>query len=92
MKPRPFRIAQVIAMRLSHARDSSTVRPLREKFIIKSATDAVTMAAMVEMRRISLEKMIELFLRKTHSDLRRIIYERKIVCRSLVCFTRSIYP
>ena len=38
----------------------------------------------------SLEKMIELFLRKTHSDLRRIIYERKIVCRSLVCSTRSI--
>ena len=31
MKPRPFRIAQVIAIRLSHARDSSTVRPLREK-------------------------------------------------------------
>ena len=27
----------MIAMRLSHARDSSTVRPLREKFIIKSA-------------------------------------------------------
>ena len=25
----------------------------------------------------SLEKMIELFLRKTHSDLRRIIYERR---------------
>ena len=42
MKPRPFRIAQVIAMRLSHARDSSTVLPLREKFIIKRATDAVT--------------------------------------------------
>ena len=52
MKPRPFRIAQVIAMRLSHARDSSTVLPLREKFIIKRATDAVTIAAIVEMRRI----------------------------------------
>lgn len=30
-------------MRLSQARDSSTVRPEREKFIINRATDAVTM-------------------------------------------------
>ena len=49
---RPLRITQVIMIRLSQARDSSTVRPEREKFIIKSATEAVTMAAMVEIVRI----------------------------------------
>ena len=40
-------MTQVMMIRLSHARDSSTVRPEREKFIIKSATDAVTMAAIL---------------------------------------------
>ena len=30
MKPKPLRIAQVMMIRLSHARLSSTVRPLRE--------------------------------------------------------------
>lgn len=45
-------MTQVMMMRLSQARDSSTVLPEREKFIIKSATDAVTMAAIVEMVRI----------------------------------------
>ena len=52
MNPREFRMIQVMTMRFSHARDSSTVRPEREKFIISSATAAVTMAAMVEMARI----------------------------------------
>jgi len=41
-------MTQVMMIRLSHARDSSTVRPEREKFIIKSATDAVTMAAIFQ--------------------------------------------
>ena len=52
MKPREFKMIQVMTMRLSQALDSSTVRPDREKFIIRSATAAVTMAAMVEMPRI----------------------------------------
>ena len=39
-------------IRFSHARLSSTVRPEREKFMSRSATEAVTMAAMVEMARI----------------------------------------
>ena len=52
MKPRPFKIAQVIMMRLSHARDSSTVLPDFEKFISSRATAAVTTAAMVEINRI----------------------------------------
>ena len=43
---------QVMQMRFSHARLSSTVRPEREKFIIKRATEAVTMAATVEMSTI----------------------------------------
>ena len=32
MNPREFRMIQVMTMRFSHARDSSTVRPEREKF------------------------------------------------------------
>ena len=52
VKPRPFKMAHVMQMRLSHARLSSTVRPLREKFIISRATEAVTMAAIVEIRTI----------------------------------------
>lgn len=36
-------------MRFSQARDLSTVLPLLEKFMRSKATDAVTMAAMVEM-------------------------------------------
>ena len=52
MKPRPFRMPQVIAIRLSHALDSSTVFPDLEKFIIRSAVEAVTMAAMVDIPRI----------------------------------------
>ena len=38
-----------MTIRLSHARLSSTVLPEREKFISSNATEAVTMAAMVEM-------------------------------------------
>ena len=52
MKPRLFKIAQVMIILLSQALDSSTVFPLREKFIKSSATAAVTTAAIVEIRRI----------------------------------------
>lgn len=52
LKPKPLRIAQVIQIRLSQARLSSTVRPEREKFMSSKATEAVTMAAIVEMARI----------------------------------------
>ena len=52
MNPRPFDIAQVMQMRFSHARLSSTVRPEREKFILSRATEAVTIAAAVEIRTI----------------------------------------
>lgn len=45
-------LAQVIQIRLSQARLSSTVRPEREKFMSSKATEAVTMAAIVEMARI----------------------------------------
>ena len=38
IKPSPFKIAQVMTIRLSHARDSSTVFPLLEKFIIRSVS------------------------------------------------------
>lgn len=47
MNPRPFKIAQVMQMRFSHARLSSTVRPEQEKFIISRATEAVTIAGTV---------------------------------------------
>ena len=52
IKPRPLRMTQVMMMRFSQERDSSTVRPDREKFIMRRATDAVTMAAIVEIARI----------------------------------------
>ena len=57
MNPNPFSTAHVMTMRLSQARDSSTVRPERLKFIISNATDAVSnqlvdVAAMVEIVRI----------------------------------------
>ena len=52
MKPRLFKIAQVMMIRFSQARDSSTVRPDLEKFIRRSATAAVTTAAIVLMPRI----------------------------------------
>jgi hypothetical protein len=42
----------VMMMRLSHARLSSTVFPLLEKFIMSRATEAVTMAAMVDISKI----------------------------------------
>ena len=42
----------MIQIRLSQARLSSTVRPEREKFMSSKATEAVTMAAIVEMARI----------------------------------------
>ena len=45
-------MTQVMMMRFSQERDSSTVRPDREKFIMRRATDAVTMAAIVEIARI----------------------------------------
>ena len=38
IKPRLFRIAQVMMIRFNQARDSSTVRPDLEKFIRRSAT------------------------------------------------------
>ena len=50
INPRPFKIAQVMTIRFSHALDSSTVFPDLEKFIKSKATDAVTTAAMVEIR------------------------------------------
>ena len=52
IKPRPFKIAQVMMIRFSQARLSSTVLPDFEKFINSKATDAVTTAAMVDMRTI----------------------------------------
>ena len=52
MKPKPLRIAQVMTIRLSQARESSTVLPFLEKFMSKSATEAQTMAVMVEMETI----------------------------------------
>ena len=52
MKPRPFKIAQVMMIRFSQERASSTVLPLLEKFIISKAIDAVTTAAIVEISRI----------------------------------------
>ena len=44
-------MAQVMMIRLSQARDSSTVLPDLEKFMSNSAMLAVTMAAIVEMLR-----------------------------------------
>lgn len=52
INPKPFKMAQEIMIRFSHARDSSTVRPEREKFISSRAMAAVTIAAIVEMDRI----------------------------------------
>ena len=52
IKPSELRIAQVMMMRFSHARDSSTVFPDLLKFIRSRATAAVTTAAMVEIPRI----------------------------------------
>ena len=53
-KARLFRIAQVMMIRFNQARDSSTVRPDLEKFIRRSATAAVTTAAIVLILRICL--------------------------------------
>ena len=52
VNPRPLMMAQVMQIRFNHARLSSTVRPLREKFIISRAMDAVTIAATVEISTI----------------------------------------
>ena len=52
MKPKPFKITHVMIIRLSHARDSSTVFPLFEKFMSSNATADVTIAAIVDIRRI----------------------------------------
>ena len=52
MNPSPLRMAQVMTMRLSQARLSSTVRPFLEKFMSRSATEAQTTAVMVEMETI----------------------------------------
>lgn len=52
IKPNPFKIAQVMTIRLSHALDSSTVFPDFEKFINNKATEAVTTAAIVEINTI----------------------------------------
>lgn len=49
IKPRLFKMAQVITIRLSQALLSSTVLPEREKFMSSNATEAVTMAAIVEI-------------------------------------------
>lgn len=67
MNPKPFRTAHVMQIRFSHARLSSTVRPEREKFIIRSATEAVTMAATVEMRRIWLYTSFMISLAFVHT-------------------------
>ena len=45
-------IAHVMMIRFNQALDSSTVLPLLEKFIIKSAIAAVTTAAMVDIATI----------------------------------------
>ena len=45
-------MTQEMMIRLSQALDSSTVLPFFEKFIKRSATEAVTMAAIVEIKRI----------------------------------------
>ena len=42
-------MAQVITIRLSQALLSSTVLPEREKFMSSNATEAVTMAAIVDI-------------------------------------------
>lgn len=52
IKPKPFKMAQVIMIRFSHALDSSTVFQDLEKFIRSKATEAVTTAAIVEIRTI----------------------------------------
>ena len=52
MNPRPFSTTHVTQILFNHARLSSTVRPEREKFIKSNATDAVTMAATVEIMTI----------------------------------------
>ena len=54
INPRPFKMTQVMTIRLSHVRDSSTVRPDLEKFIKSRATAEVTTAATVEIPTILL--------------------------------------
>lgn len=83
MNPRPLRIAHVMIMRLSHDLDSSTVLPLLEKFISKSATEAVTTAAMVEMRRIWLYTsfMISLAFSYTVGAANACVLNAKIIVK-----------
>lgn len=69
MKPRPFSTTHVIQILFNHARLSSTVRPEREKFIKSSATDAVTMAATVEMRTIWLYTSCMISLALVHTSV-----------------------
>lgn len=68
----------MIQIRLSQARLSSTVRPEREKFMSSKATEAVTMAAIVEMARIWVYTscMISLALAK----LRAHFYTGNYIC------------
>ena len=49
INPKELRIAHVMMMRFSHARDSVTFRSFFEKFISSRAMDAVTTAAIVEI-------------------------------------------
>ena len=60
IKPKPFKMAQVIMIRFSHALDSSTVFPDLEKFIRSKATEAVTTAAIVEIRTMVIDILHDL--------------------------------
>ena len=73
IKPRLFRIAQVMMIRFNQARDSSTVRPDLEKFIRRSATAAVTTAAIVLILRICLYlSLIHISVRLPHSAMSKL--------------------
>ena len=61
-------IAQLKQMRLSHALLSSTVLPVREKFIISKATEAVTIAATVEISTIWLYTSCMISLAFVHTS------------------------
>lgn len=90
MKPRPFRIAQVMAMRLSHARESSTVLPFLEKFISSRATAAQTTAVTVEIDAIksyvrslqSAQTSRILLVNTHHSTLDALLNQKALVARN----------
>ena len=68
-------IAQLKQMRFSHALLSSTVLPLREKFIISRATEAVTMAATVEISTIWLYTSCMISLAFVHTSAAKTGWE-----------------